>query len=104
MKHYTVKNAPIEVSLEKEYNESMNTPLPGILTLRREKLTFTQTMAVPRSYRHNPHVFEGHFITCTVNDRGTVRITPRKDFHMLVKHRLEVELEVSRALDALEEL
>ena len=104
MIHYTIKNAHIEVALEKEYNESMNTPLPGILTLRQNKLSFTQVTSSTRTYRHNPHIYDGRFITVTVNDQGTVRITPRKDLTALVKNREEVEREVSKAMDVLANL
>lgn len=104
MKHFTVKNAPVHVALENEYNESQNRPLQGLLVIRPDRLTFTQTIAPTRTYHHNPHIYEGRFITVTVNDRGVVRITPRKELASLVQNRSEVEREISKALDALAKL
>lgn len=104
MKHYKISNATLQVALEKAFKESQERPLTGILTLRPEQITFTQTGSAVRSYRHNPHIYEGKYVTATVNDQGTVRFNVRKDLAALVKNRSEVEREISKALDALSKL
>lgn len=104
MKHYDVKNALVHVALERKFHDSLNRPLQGILILRKTDLTFTQTAATRRVYRHNPHVFDGRHLTVTLSKDGRVRFNVKGDLASLVKSRAEVESEIKQALDTLGQL